>query len=105
MIQWLRRTRTIPMQALDYAVVGAFFLVMVVIGFAAVRKIKSSKDFFVGGGKVPWWLAGVSLHVSGYSGVVFVAMAAVAYRYGFTLYIWWAVPSVIAAVVGSYVFA
>ncbi len=93
------------MQVLDYAVVGAFFLVMVVIGFASVRKIKSSKDFFVGGGKVPWWLAGVSLHVSGYSGVVFVAMAAVAYRYGFTLYVWWAVPSVLASVLGAYVFA
>jgi Na+/proline symporter len=78
---------------------------MVAIGFASVRKVKGSKDFFVGGGKVPWWLAGVSHHVSGYSGVVFVALAAVAYQYGFTLYVWWAFPSVAACFLGAYLFA
>ncbi len=93
------------MHTIDYAVVGIFFLVMIGIGLVSVRKIKGSKDFFVGGGKVPWWLAGVSLHVSGYSGVVFVAMADVAYRYGFSLYIWWALPGVISAIFQVYVFA
>ena len=93
------------MRPIDYEVLGGFFVAMVVIGFVSVRKIKGPKDFFVGGGRVPWWLAGVSLHVSGYSGVIFVAMAGVAYRYGFTLYIWWALPSVLAAAVGVYAFA
>jgi Na+/proline symporter len=93
------------MQTFDYVVIGLFFLLMIVIGFAAIRKIKGSKDFFVGGGNVPWWLAGVSHHVSGYSGVVFVAFAAVAYQYGFTLYIWWACPASVACFLGAYVFA
>src|SRR5437763_8361184 len=44
----------------------------------------------VAGGKIPWWLGGISHHVSGHSGVVFVAYAEVAYQYGFTLYVWWA---------------
>src|SRR5438105_1262113 len=93
------------MQPIDYLVVGLFFVLMVAIGLASVKKIKDSRDYFVAGGRVPWWLAGVSLHVSGYSGVVFVAMAAVAYRWGFTLYIWWAVPSVLASALGIWVFA
>ncbi len=93
------------MHAIDYVVVGLFFLVMVVIGLNVVKKIKGSKDYFVGGGKVPWWLAGVSLHVSGYSGVVFVAMAEVAYRYGFSLYIWWAIPYLVCTVFQVYIFA
>lgn len=40
---------------------------------------------------MPWWLSGISHHMSGYSGAVFVAHAGVAYTYGFTLYTWWAV--------------
>jgi Na+/proline symporter len=93
------------MKAIDYAEVGIFLLVMIAIGLVSVKKIKGSKDFFVGGGKVPWWLAGVSLHVSGYSGVVFVALAAVAYNYGLTLYFWWAMPFFLASVLGAYLFA
>lgn len=93
------------MRAIDYAVVGAFFVLMILIGLASIRKVRGSKDYFVGGGKVPWWLAGVSLHVSGYSGVVFVAMAAVAYTHGFSLYVWWCTPYVFAAALSAYVIA
>ena len=93
------------MHTLDYVVIGLFFLVIAAIGLAAYRKVKGSGDYFVGGGKIPWWLGGVSHHVSGHSGVVFVAYAAVAYQYGFTLYVWWALMIVLACVVGAFVFA
>ena len=93
------------MHPVDYAVLALFAAAVVAIGFAAVRKVGSSKDFFVGGGRVPWWLAGVSLHVSGYSAVVFVAWAGVAYRYGFTLYVWWALPTAVASIFTAYILA
>ncbi len=93
------------MGLLDYLVIGIFFLLMVFIGFYSSRKVKNSNDFFVAGGKVPWWLAGISHHVSGYSGVVFVAFAGVAYTYGFTIYIWWAVGITIAVISGAYLIA
>ena len=93
------------MQTVDYIVIALFFLVIVGIGAVAIRKVKGSRDFFVAGGKIPWWLGGVSHHVSGYSGVVFVAYAALAYRYGFTLYVWWAGSITFACLVGSRLFA
>ncbi len=93
------------MQFLDYAVIAIFFLLVAIIGWVAVRRIGGSSDYFVGGGKIPWWLGGISHHVSGHSGVVFVAYAVVAYNYGFTLYIWWAGSITIACVVGAYWFA
>src|SRR5690625_4537504 len=89
------------MEFLDYFVVGLFFLVMVAIGFASFRKVSSSSDFFVGGGRVPWWLAGISHHVSGYSGVVFVGYAGIAYKFGFTIYVWWALTITIACLIGA----
>ena len=78
------------MQTLDYAVLGTYFLLVTGIGLYCYRKVKGSGDFFVAGGKIPWWLGGVSHHVSGYSGVVFVGLAAIAYEDGFTVYVWWA---------------
>lgn len=89
------------MHALDWVVVGLFFLGMIAIGIYSKRKSSDSGDFFVGGGKVPWWLSGVSHHVSGHSGVVFVAYAAIAYTLGFTIYVWWALVITVATVIGA----
>ena len=93
------------MHPLDYAVIAIFFLLIAAIGWLAVRRVAGSRDFFVAGGKIPWWLGGISHHVSGHSGVVFVAYAAVAYQHGFTLYVWWAGSITIACFVGAYWFA
>lgn len=78
------------MQLIDWIVLALYFVVLVTIGVNAYRKVKNSADFFTAGGKLPWWLSGVSHHVSGYSGAVFVAYAGIAYTHGFSLYIWWA---------------
>lgn len=77
---------------IDLAVIGLFFLSMLVIGIMSYYRSKSAEDYFVAGGKLPWWLAGISHHVSGHSGAVFVAYAAVAFTHGFTIYVWWALP-------------
>jgi SSS family solute:Na+ symporter len=93
------------MQFIDYVVIAVFFVLVALIGWMAVRKIEGSSDYFVAGGKIPWWLGGVSHHVSGHSGVVFVAYAAVAYQYGFTLYVWWAGSIIVACFGGAWWFA
>jgi len=93
------------LRAIDYVVLIAYFLMLVVIGFIGYRRIKSSADFYTAGGKLPWWLSGVSHHVSGYSGAVFVAYAGVAYTHGFTLYIWWAFSIAISMVLTTFYIA
>jgi SSS family solute:Na+ symporter len=93
------------MQALDWVVVGGYFLVMIGIGLWAKARIKNSADYFTAGGKMPWWLSGISHHMSGYSAAVFVGYAAIAYTEGFVLYVWWALGISIAMVVGAFVFA
>ena len=93
------------MSYIDYIVLALFFGLYVLVGFIAKRKVSSSKDFFVAGGKVPWWLAGISHHVSGYSGVVFVGYALIAYRYGITIYFWWALTITVACFLGAWLIA
>jgi solute:Na+ symporter, SSS family len=89
---------------LDFFVILLFFLAMVLIGLWAWVKNKTLEDYFVAGGNLPWWLSGISHHVSGYSGAVFVAYAGLAYTHGFSLYIWWAFTIGIAIIASAKVF-
>lgn len=89
------------MELLDYVTLAMFFVVIIGIGFWSKRTVKSSDDFYVGGGKIPWWLSGISHHVSGYSGVVFVGYAGIAYSVGTAIYFWWAVNIAIAMMLSA----
>ncbi len=92
---------TMTMHWLDWVVVALFFVMVLYIGIRSGKKVKNSADFFVGGGKVPWWLSGISHHVSGYSGVVFVGYAGIAYAQGISIYFWWAVNIAIATAIAA----
>lgn len=92
---------TMSMNVLDWAVVALFFVLVLFVGMRSGKGINNSADFFVGGGKIPWWLSGISHHVSGYSGVVFVGYAGIAYAQGTSIYFWWAVNIAIATAVAS----
>lgn len=93
------------MKNLDWIILGAYFIILISIGVSAYRKVRNSADFFTAGGKLPWWLSGVSHHVSGYSGAVFVAYAGIAFTHGFTLYIWWACGVALATFVAAIIIA
>ncbi|GAA3560015.1 sodium:solute symporter family protein [Kribbella ginsengisoli] len=93
------------MTALDWTVLAGYFVLMVLIGLWSRTKIKTVVDYFTTGGRIPWWLSGISHHMSGYSAVMFVAFAAVAYTYGITVYVWWAVSIGVGVGIGAFIFA
>jgi Na+/proline symporter len=91
--------------ALDWAILSGYFVVMVGIGLWAKGRVHNVADFFTARGRIPWWLSGISHHMSGYSAVMFVAFAAVAYNYGLAMYVWWALTIGIGVGIGAFVFA
>ena len=93
------------MQLLDWFVLSLYFLMLLGIGLWAYFRVKSSADFYTAGGKLPWWLSGISHHVSGYSGAVFVAYAGIAYTHGFSLYVWWAFTVALATLMAAFFIA
>ncbi|SEB78108.1 sodium:solute symporter family protein [Terriglobus roseus] len=93
------------MRTLDQVALALYFLLMLAVGIGIRRKVKNARDFFTAGGKMPWWLSGISHHMSGYSAAVFVGYAAIAYSDGFSIYIWWACSIALALLIGSFVFA
>lgn len=93
------------MQLLDWFVLSLYFVMLLSIGLWAYSRVKNSADFYTAGGKLTWWLSGISHHVSGYSGAVFVAYAGIAYTHGFTLYVWWALTVSIATLLAAFYIA
>ncbi len=89
---------------LDLWVIIAFFLLMLAIGLWSYFRNADAEDYFVAGGNLPWWLSGISHHVSGYSGAVFVAYAGLAYTHGFSLYVWWAFTIGLSILVSAKIF-
>ncbi|SDN21398.1 sodium:solute symporter family protein [Allokutzneria albata] len=93
------------MGTLDWIVVGGYFFVMVGIGWWSRTRIRNVLDFFTAGGRMPWWLSGISHHMSGYSAVMFVAFASEAYRLGLTVYVWWALTIGVGVGIGAFLFS
>ncbi|WP_328769567.1 sodium:solute symporter family protein [Streptomyces sp. NBC_00286] len=93
------------MNGLDWTVLIGYFGVMVAIGVWSHKRVDNVSDFFTAGGKMPWWLSGISHHMSGYSAVMFTGYAAIAYTYGVTSYVTWSFPIAIGIAIGARLFA
>ena len=81
----------------DYAVIAAFFAVMIGVGVFYSRRSRSSDQFFGNDKTVPWWLSGVSFYMNSFSALAFVMYSALAYKFGWVpvTVSWLSVPAVL----------
>ena len=68
--------------ALDYSLILLYFAIIIWVGVYSAKKNKGTDDFFKAGGQVPWFVAGISNWVSGFSAFMFVAAAGYTYKNG-----------------------
>ncbi len=59
---------------------GLYFAFLVIIGFYFSKREKSSADYFLGGKRVPWWAAGISIFGTLLSAITFLAVPATSFR-------------------------
>ena len=93
------------MTVIDYSVVVVYLVLVAVIGLLVRSRIHGLEDYFAGGHNVPWWLAAVSHHISGYSAFAFVGYAGVAYTVGFNVWTLFALPCFLAMTAGAFIWA
>ena len=81
---------------LDYVTVGIYFAMMVGMGVYFSRYMQSARDYFSGGNRLPWWLAGISFYMSGFSAMGIVMYSRIGYEYGLVSMslMWTVVPGV-----------
>ena len=72
---------------LNTLVLVIYFILLLCIGYFFSKRQKSTNDYFKGGGRVPWWAAGLSIFGTALSAITFMAIPAKAYSADWS-YIW-----------------
>lgn len=89
---------------IDYAVIGLYAVLMALVGLYVMRFNRGAAEYFRGGSRVPWLVAGLSCFMAGFSAWTFTGAAGVAYRAGIAvtgLYI----GNALSFLLGYFVFA
>ncbi|MFV0268440.1 MAG: sodium:solute symporter family transporter, partial [Draconibacterium sp.] len=61
---------------LDVIVIGLYFMVLSWMGYFFSKRQKDTNDYFKGGGRIPWWAAGLSIFGTALSAITFMAIPA-----------------------------
>lgn len=88
----------LPVNALDYTILGIYFAVVLGIGFAARRSVKTSLDFFLSGRSLPAWITGLAFISANLAATEILGMAANSAQYGaYTVHWYWigAIPAMV----------
>ncbi len=72
------------LQPIDFAVIAAYFVIIIAIGTYFARYIRKAKDYFTAGSNIPWWLAAISFWMATFSSLGFVTYSELGYKYGMT---------------------
>ena len=72
---------------LDWFALGTYLFLLVLLGFYFTRREQTTDDFFLGGRRVPWWAAGISIFATQLSAITFMAIPAKSYSSDWTLFI------------------
>lgn len=71
---------------LNWAVLTAYLAGMILLGYYFMRREGDADDFFKGGGRIPWWAAGISIYATMLSAITYMAYPAKAYATDWTYY-------------------
>src|ERR1700754_4859050 len=88
----------LDVNGIDYAIVLTYFAVVLGIGFAAKRYIKSSLDYFLSGRSLPAWITGLAFISANLGATEVLGMAANGAQYGVaTVNYYWigAIPAMV----------
>ena len=80
---------------LNWTVLILYLVAMLGMGIYFMRRENGADDFFKGGGRVPWWAAGISIYATMLSAITYMAIPAKAYATDWTYYpMLWMIPVV-----------
>lgn len=71
---------------LNQVVLVAYLLGMVALGYYFMKRENGADDFFKGGGRIPWWAAGISIYATMLSAITYMAYPAKAFATDWTYY-------------------
>jgi len=94
---------TLGFTALDYMVMVTYILAIIGMSLFFMRRQKNTTDYFLGGRSFPWFPVAISMYVTLFSPISFIASPGRAYNYGMTMYLY-SIFAVIGAILGIIIF-
>ncbi|MBR5478406.1 MAG: hypothetical protein IKV19_08230, partial [Bacteroidaceae bacterium] len=71
---------------LNWTILALYLVAMLGMGIYFMRKENGAEDFFKGGGRIPWWAAGISIYATMLSAITYMTIPAKAYTTNWTYY-------------------
>lgn len=71
---------------INWLVLASYLLGMIVLGYYFMKRESGADDFFKGGGRIPWWAAGISIYATMLSAITYMAYPAKAFATDWTYY-------------------
>jgi SSS family solute:Na+ symporter len=88
----------ITLNAVDYAIIGSYILVMILVGYSLKKYMKTGEDFFLSGRSLPGWITGLAFLSANLGALEVIGMVANSAKYGIaTVHFYW-VGAVLAMV-------
>src|SRR4051794_39157534 len=88
----------LDVNAVDYGIIAAYFIVVLGIGFAARRYVKTSLDYFLSGRSLPAWITGLAFVSANLGALELLGQAANGAQYGIAgVHFYWigAIPAMV----------
>jgi SSS family solute:Na+ symporter len=88
----------ISLHPVDYAIIGGYILVMVLVGYSLRRYMRTGEDFFLAGRSLPGWITGLAFLSANLGALEVIGMVANSAKYGITtVHFYWigAIPAMI----------
>jgi solute:Na+ symporter, SSS family len=88
----------ITLNAVDYAIIAGYILVMVLVGYSLKKYMKTGEDFFLSGRSLPGWITGLAFLSANLGALEVIGMVANSAKYGIaTVHFYWvgAIPAMV----------
>jgi SSS family solute:Na+ symporter len=88
----------ITLNFVDYAIIGGYILVMMLVGYSLKKYMKTGEDFFLSGRSLPGWITGLAFLSANLGALEVIGMVANSAKYGIaTVHFYWvgAIPAMI----------
>jgi len=88
----------ITLNAVDYAIIAGYILVMILVGYSLKKYMKTGEDFFLSGRSLPGWITGLAFLSANLGALEVIGMVANSAKYGIaTVHFYWvgAIPAMV----------
>jgi SSS family solute:Na+ symporter len=80
----------ITLHLIDYSIIAAYILVMVIVGYSLKKYMKTGEDFFLSGRSLPVWITGLAFLSANLGALEVIGMVANSAKYGIlTVHFYW----------------